>query len=323
MGYFPGRRAILEKQGVISLGEAFVDYISTDSSNTNYQQHLGGATVNLTVRTSRLDLPTFYLCKLGTDPTSQFVEQEFKKEGVNLDYSVRADTKSICGVYVHLTKSGERVFHSYINLTPDEVLTEDELNKEVFNKARIFYFGSGTLFQPNARKTTEKALKLAKEKDNLIAFDANLRLKRWESETHCRQTALSFLKHAHIVKLAEEELNFLMEAQTLEDGLEKLAEWNIPYLFITMGDRGACGVMNGQTVFVPAPKVHAIDTTGAGDAFMSGLLYGFHEKGWPVSDTELTPYLEFANRLGAQATTQIGSLTSSMDLSELKKHFKG
>ncbi|WP_052427606.1 carbohydrate kinase family protein [Neobacillus niacini] len=312
----------MEKQGVISLGEAFIDYISTDSTNTKFRQLLGGATVNLAVGTSRLVLPTYYLCKLGTDSISQFVEQEFNKEGVNLEFSVRTDTKKICGVYVHLTESGERNFHSYINTTPDEVLRDDELRRDVFEKTRIFYFGSGTLFQQKSKKTTETALKYAKEFSNLIAFDANLRLKRWESETHCRQTVVSFLKHANIVKLAEDELNFLMETNSLEGGLEKISKWDIPYLFITMGGKGACGVMNGNKVFIRAPKVDTIDTTGAGDAFMSGLLYCFHEKGMPAGKTELTEYLQFANRVGAAATTEIGSLTSSMDLMELKKHFK-
>jgi fructokinase len=316
------RRAFLEKQGVISLGEAFVDYISTDSTNTKFRQLLGGATVNLAVGTSRLGLPAYYLCKLGTDSNGQFVEQELKKEGVNLAFSVRSDTKRMCGVYVHLTESGERNFHSYINHTPEEVLREDELRRDVFEKTRIFYFGSGTLFQQKSKETTKTALEYANEFSNLIAFDANLRLKRWESEGHCRRTVVSFLKHATIVKLAEDELNFLMETNSLEAGLEKILKWDIPYLFITMGGKGACAVMNGTTVFSPAPKVDTIDTTGAGDAFMAGLLYCFHEKGMPAGKTELTEYLQFANRVGAQATTKIGSLTSRIDFMELKKHFE-
>ncbi|MEH7492736.1 carbohydrate kinase family protein [Neobacillus niacini] len=312
----------MEKHGVISLGEAFVDYISTDSNNTKFRQLLGGATVNLAVGTSRLGLPTYYLCKLGTDPDGQFVEQELKREGVNLEFSVRTDTKRMCGVFVHLTESGERNFHSYINPTPDEVLREDQLGKELFEKTRIFYFGSGTLFQQISKRTTVAALKYAKETSNLIAFDANLRLKRWESEHHCRETVVSFLKQATIVKLAEDELNFLMKTNSLEAGLEKILKWNIPYLFITMGGKGACGVMNGNKFFSSAPKVDTIDTTGAGDAFMAGLLYCFHEKGMPAGVTELTEYLQFANTVGAQATTEIGSLTSRLDLMELKKQIE-
>ena len=311
----------MKKQGVISLGEAFVDYISTDNSNTNYRQLLGGATVNLAVGTSRLGIPVYYLCKLGTDSTSQFVEHEFKKEGINTQYSVRTASKRICGVYVHLTENGERHFHSYINQTPNDVLTEDELSREVFAQARIFYFSCGTLFHSKAKRTIETALKYAKESSNLISFDANLRLKRWESESVCRQTVLSFLQKADIVKLAEDELNFLTETDSIDAGLEKISAWNIPYLFITIGDKGAVAVMDGKRIFEPALKVKAIDTTGAGDAFMSGLLYCFHEKGIATNKTELTEFLQFANHVGAAATTEIGSLTARMDIVELKKRF--
>lgn len=299
---------LLEKKGILSLGEAFIDYISKDTTNTDYQEMLGGATVNLAVWTSRLGLPTYYLCKLGSDSKSAFVVEEFKRESVNLDYSIHSKTKKLCGVYINLTESGDRVFHSYINPTPNDVLSKEELSKEAFEKTRIFYFGSGTLFQHNAKLTTERALNYAHECHNLIAFDANLRLKRWKSEKDCRDTVLEFLKHAQIVKLAEEELSFLTQTQTLEAGLEKLSNMHIPYAFITMGSKGAYGVKDGHRVFAEAPRVKAIDPTGAGDAFMAGILYGFHELGMPEGKIDLMTILQFANHLGAQATTQIGSI---------------
>lgn len=78
----------------------------------------------------------------------------------------------------------------------------------MFKKAKIFYFGSGTLFHPKAKEATETSLKYAKEFGHTIAFDTNIRLQRWESEELCRQTVISFLKKADIVKLAEDELSF-------------------------------------------------------------------------------------------------------------------
>ncbi|MEH7502776.1 carbohydrate kinase [Neobacillus drentensis] len=303
----------MDQQGVISLGEAFVDFISKDRTNTQYKQLLGGATVNVAVGTRRLGIPAFYLCKLGTDEISQFVEQEFRTENINTAFSVYSESKKICGVYVHVNASGDRYFHSYVNPTPDEVLNADELRREVFEQAKIFYFGSGTLFHEKAKKTTETALKYAKDSSNMIAFDANLRLKRWESKDHCRQTVSSFLKKAHLVKLAEDELNFLTETNSIEAGIDKLSKWKIPYLFITMGSKGACAVLNGNKVFVPAPAVNAIDTTGAGDAFMSALLYCFHEKGMPGKLSQIKEYLQFANRIGAAATTEIGSLSANFN----------
>ncbi|MEH7074602.1 carbohydrate kinase family protein [Neobacillus drentensis] len=303
----------MDQQGVISLGEAFVDFISLDRSNTKFQQLLGGASVNVAVGSRRLGIPSYYLCKLGTDEMSQFVEQEFQKERVNTSFSVRTSSKKICGVYVHINEGGDRYFHSYVNPTPDEVLTEEELRREVFDGAKIFYFGSGTLFQKNAKQTTEAALKYAKDAGNIIAFDANLRLKRWENEEHCRQTVSSFLKYPHIVKLAEDELYFLTGTHSIDAGIAQLSGWKIPFLFITMGSEGACAVMDGEQIFVPAPAVNAIDTTGAGDAFMAALLYCFHEKGVPTNHSLVKEYLQFANNIGAVATTEIGSLSANFD----------
>ncbi|WP_342042190.1 carbohydrate kinase family protein [Bacillus sp. OTU2372] len=306
-------------QGVISLGDAFVDYVSVDSTNTKFQPLLGGATVNVAVGTSRLGILTYYLCKLGKDKISTFVEQELTKEGINTDFSVQTASKKICGVYVHTNESGERYFHSYINETPDEVLTANEIKKEVFDHAKVFYFGSGTLFHEKSKEATETSILYAKDCGNLIAFDTNIRLKRWESEEQCRQTIISFLKKADLVKIAEDELYFLTKTNSFEAGLEALSVWKIPFLFVTMGAKGAYAVMNGNKVFSSAPKVESVDTTGAGDAFMSALLYCFHEKGKPTHQSQLIKYLQFANHVGAAATTMIGSLTANLDFCELKK----
>nr|WP_263326510.1 carbohydrate kinase [Neobacillus sp. Marseille-Q6967] len=300
----------MNKQGIISLGEPFVDYIATDSSNQNFQQWLGGATVNVAVGMRRLGIPSYYLCKLGTDEISEFVKHEFGRENVNIEYCVHSSVKKICGVYVHLNEQGERYFHSYINLTPSEVLTAEELKKEPFMRAKIFYFGSGTLFQETANMTTQMALKYAMEANAIVAFDTNLRLKRWESEEQCRKTVCSFLKNVDIVKLADDELLFLTQTNSVEEGLKKISTLNIPYVFVTMGNKGAWAVTNSEQIYVPGLEVKAIDTTGAGDAFMAALLYCFHEKGKPSDPSKLKEYTEYANHIGAAAVTKVGALTA-------------
>lgn len=298
----------MDKRGVISLGEAFIDYISIDHTNTKYERHLGGATVNVAAGVSQLGIPSYYLCKLGTDDNSQFVEAALQKADVGTKHCVRTAMKQVCGVYVHLTASGEREFHSYLNPTPDVMLMAAELDKLLFKQARIFYFGSGTLFHPTALKTTEKALEYSKEANTLVAFDVNLRLKRWESEEHCRETVQSFLTAVDIVKVAEEELCFLTKTTSLREGIAAAAHWEIPYLFITLGSDGAYVVADGKTEHIPGEKVQIVDTTGAGDAFMAALLGRFHEKGKPTI-TELKEYTKYANHIGALATTRVGSLT--------------
>lgn len=301
-------RTTLNKQGIISLGEAFIDNISIDQTNTKFQKLLGGATVNVAVGTRRLGIPSYYICKWGIDSESLFVENQLKSEKVNTDYCIRTPNKKICQVQVYINQNGERYFNSYINLTPDQVMLETELEKELFTNAKIFYFGSGTLFQTNAKQTTETAVMHARNANTLVAFDPNIRLKRWENEDICRRTIIPFLKKADIIKLAKEELLFLTETKTLEEGLDQLSNWQVPYSFITMGEEGSIAQYGISRILEPAKKVKVIDTTGAGDAFMSALLYCFHEKG--IHPEHLKVYLQFANDLGALATTEFGALTA-------------
>ncbi|WP_462409795.1 carbohydrate kinase family protein [Neobacillus sp. Marseille-QA0830] len=295
-------------QGTIIFGDAFIDYISVDQTNSKFQPFLGGATINVAAGVRRLGVPSYYVTKLGTDEDSHFVERELRKEGVHIDYCVQTVLKRICSVTVYLNEKGDRYFHSYQNPTPDELLSEKELKKEWFQGKRIFYFGSGTLFHDTARNTTEQALKYARDARLFVAFDTNIRLKRWESEEQCRKTIGSFIERADIVKMSDEELCFLLETASVEDGLKRITKWNIPYLFVTMGSEGAIAIHNRKKITVPGRKVKAVDTTGAGDAFMAAILSCFHDQGTPSDDDMLKEYVDFANEKAAMATTKLGAL---------------
>lgn len=298
----------MKRYGITSLGEVIVDLIATDTSNTTFHRLLGGATVNVAVGVSRHGIPSYYLCKLGRDETSTFVEGKLTEEKVDLSFCSYHSNKKICSVYIHLDEMGERYFHSYVNQTPDEWITAAELDRGPFQKSKMFYFGSGTLFHPISRKTTEQAIHYAIEENLKIAFDANIRLKRWQSENQCRESILAFVQKADIVKMTEDELKFLTEACTLEAGLERIAKLEIPFLFVTKGRDGAYAIHEDRIVHVPGISIEAIDTTGAGDAFMAALLSRFHDHGSPSNEAALREYTEFANKAGARSATKLGSL---------------
>lgn len=256
----------------------------------------------------RLGTPAYYLCKIGTDDESRFVTTELNREQVNQKYCVVNNHKSICKVYTHLNKKRERYFHAYIDETPDEQLLDTELNEQLFKKAFIFYAGSGKLFHPTANKTIKAAIKLAKKHNTLIAFDPNIRMKRWKTEQQCRTTINRVLPSVDILKIAKDELLFLMEKNTLEEAIQELAHYQIPYVWITLGNEGAVAIHQGEKIYTTGEKVKAIDTTGAGDAFMTGILHCFNEQGTPTNQTDLTSYTNFANKRGAKVITQFGAL---------------
>ena len=79
------------------------------------------------------------------------------------------------------------------------------------------------MFHLTALQTTREAVRLAKKFGVPLSFDANIRPLRWESEALCRETILSFVEVTNLLKLTEEELFFLTETDTLEDGITKLS----------------------------------------------------------------------------------------------------
>lgn len=302
------------KKGVVSFGDAFLDYIATDSSNQKFRIFPGGTTLNVAVAVRKLGAnPVYYLTKLGTDLKSKWIKTFLEEQKINLDFVRQSEKKQISRVYVHLDETGNRHFHSYVNESEDEYLERCELKEKLFQDAAIFYFGSGTLFHPKAFATTKEALQLAKRHNCITAFDPNIRLKRWKSAEECRKTVLEFLPKADILKLSKEELFFLTEKESLDACLQDIKKYKIPYLWVSLGEEGAVAVSRERKMVLPGESVKAIDTTGAGDIFMAALLEQIHDGGFPDTEEKLFQYTKKALKLGALTVTKTGALTAILE----------
>lgn len=299
-----------DKDLILVYGDAFIDYIADDVTNTSFTKFMGGATVNVAAGISRIGAPSALITITGDDETSQFVRDELAKEGVNMDYAILDPAKRVSGVYVHLTEACERIFKDYVDETPDLQVTALQLNEAAFKQASLLNVCSGTMFHPTALETTRAAVEMAKEKGAIIAMDANIRPLRWSSEQVCRETIVSFFEDVDILKVTDEELFFLTEATSLEEGIKQLDSYLVPIILVTVGKDGTFAVLNGEVVHVPTEKVVPVDTTGAGDAFMAGVLRDIHYNGLPTTKDELVRCVSFGNKLGAMAATKAGALTA-------------
>ena len=152
-----------------------------------------------------------------------------------------------------------------------------------------------------------------------MSFDANIRPLRWESEALCRETIMSFVEKTNLLKLTEEELFFLTETDTLEDGIAKLVPYQIPVILVTAGELGTFAVLGGSMTHVGVEPVVAVDTTGAGDAFIAGILRQIHLKGQPETRDEWIDYISFGNKLGALCATKPGALSAMPRLEDLEE----
>lgn len=306
------------KKHVLIYGDVFVDHIAEDATNSSFTTYLGGATVNVAAGIARLGAPVSFITVTGNDETSEFVRTELTKEGVDLTAAILKPEKRVNGVYIHLTPDHDRVFASYQNETPDIQVTAYDLQKETFQQASILHICSGTMFHPTALETTRRAVQLAKETDTLVSFDANIRPLRWESEEICRETTTSFLQDADLIKLTEEELTFMMNAETFEEGTSRIKSLSIPVILITRGESDTIAIVHGNQFHIPAEKKEAVDTTGAGDAFMAGILRQIHLHGYPETVEEWKEIIRFGNRMGALCVTKMGALSAMPHLDELE-----
>ncbi|RHW32781.1 carbohydrate kinase [Lysinibacillus yapensis] len=307
------------KEFVLVYGDAFVDYIANDKTNTAFTIFCGGATVNVAAGISRIGAPSALITVTGDDQTSEFVRAELEREGVGMDYAILAPEKRVSGVYVHLTEDCERIFKDYVDETPDLQVTPEQLNQEAFKRASVFNVCSGTMFHPTALATTRKGVEMAKDQGAIIAIDANIRPLRWSSEEFCREIVTSFFEDADILKLTDEELFFLTETDNLQEGIERISQYLVPIVLITLGAEGTYAVLNGEAMHVATEKVQAVDTTGAGDAFMAGVLRYVHFNGLPTTPEELMKCAGFGNKLGALAATKPGALTALPHYNEVKE----
>lgn len=161
-----------------------------------------------------------------------------------------------------------------------------------------------------------KAIQSAKARGSMISFDPNVRLPLWDNPMECKNTILSFLPQAHIVKISDEELEFITGIQDEQKAIASLFTGDVKVVVFTKGPHGAELYVRGEQYHAPGYKVKVIDTTGAGDAFIGGFLFQLLDRNASLYDLEeiLIKYhneiLTFANASGSLTTTGKGAIDS-------------
>ncbi|WP_280771073.1 aminoimidazole riboside kinase [Salipaludibacillus daqingensis] len=310
------------KKGIISLGEALIDFIPLDDNNETFQKSPGGAPANVAVGLARLGAKSTFLGKVGDDVLGRFLEATLKGYGVDTSAMTFTNDTRTGVVFVTLGEGGERSFEFYIDPSADRFLEENEVDEALFNEHNLLHFGSISLISEPSKSSTKKAVKLAREKGLIVSYDPNLRLGLWKNETEAKEEIRSMLGEADVLKISEEELEFITGEANIEAGVKKLNEFKIPLIFITLGSEGSHIFLQGQEpVKVEAMKVKAVDTTGAGDAFVSGILYQLHLLDKSVSELttdELKKMAQFASVSGGLAASTKGAMTALPTLEEVK-----
>ena len=304
---------------VVCLGELLIDFVSLESGVSlerapSFQKAPGGAPANVAVGLARLGHAVGFIGKVGDESFGHFLANVLQGNGVDISgLSFDSETRTMLA-FVSLTSEGERDFMFYRHPSADMRLTPDEIPKALIQQATIFHYGSISLISEPCRSATYYALDIAREAGLLISYDPNLRLGLWESEERAKQEILAGMRSADLVKINDDELEFLTGTRNLEDGAKQLLTFGPKLIVVTLGGEGNFFYTGTAAGHVPGNALRAVDTTGAGDGFVAGLLSELLAYSKPgeayvfPGKAALEACCRVANAVGALATTKRGAI---------------
>ncbi len=312
------------KWHLAALGELLIDFTPAGQSQQGgvlFERNPGGAPANVLVVVSKLGLSGVFMGKVGQDAFGEFLRDTLVQQKVDTEGLIMTTEANTTLAFVHLDEDGDRSFSFYRNPGADMLLKENEIDEEILSNSALFHFGSVSMTKEPARSATLKAAEKAKALGKTISYDPNLRPPLWGNLEEAKEVISQGLPYADILKISEEELEFLTDEKDPETGSKVLYDkYKTSIILVTLGPDG-CFYRNGQkTGHSSGFKVNSVDTTGAGDAFLGGFLYKFIKSGKAVFDfdeVELREAIKFANAMGALTTTKRGAIPAIPSMDEV------
>lgn len=309
---------------ILCIGEALIDMICTDkgkplSEGENFLKKSGGAPTNVAAAIAALGGNVELAAKVGKDPFGQHLVDVMDSFGVNTKWMLQDENYFTTFAFVSLMENGERDF--YFNRGADGELTRDEVDAIDLKEFSIIHFGSATAFlQGPLQIAYLSLLQKALVQDVFISFDPNYRnlLFQYNKQSFIDQS-WNFLEHCHFFKASDEEAMMLTGRATLTDAVNDLLLRTKSVFAITLGKNGTLVGINGETKIIPSIKIKAIDTTGAGDAFVGAILYQLEGKSLSEIRSMALPQWEKivinGNKAGARTCEYMGAMEAFKHLS--------
>ncbi len=313
------------KTDVVALGELLIDFTvngKSDQGNLMFEANPGGAPCNVLAMLNKLGKKTAFIGKVGQDMFGNILKNTLEEIKIGTSNLMMDNGCNTTLAFVSTTGDGDREFSFYRKPGADMMLSEEEVNENLIENAKIFHFGTLSMTDEGVRKATKKAINCAKKNGLLISFDPNLRPPLWRSLNEAKEQILYGLTQSDILKIAEEELEFVTDTKDIEKGVKYLKEnFDIQLILVTMGKKGSKAFYKDLIVQKDTfSQLKAVDTTGAGDTFCGCVLNYVLEYGiGNFNEKLLEEMLVFSNAAASIVTTRKGAIRSMPDKSEVLK----
>lgn len=311
---------------VIALGESLIDFSPVGTDAYGYPTmaaHPGGAPANYLAALSRFGAKTAMFGKVGDDTFGYLLLNTMEKVGISTRGMIK-DPKSFTTLaFVTLGENGSRDFAFARKPGADTQLQYKEIDLSMLEGCRILHIGTLSLTDEPAREATQKTVAYAREHGILISCDPNLRKPLWSNPEEARKQMLWSIGQADIVKISDDEAEFLwrLNAETAAEKI--LREFDVKLVFVTCGPSGAYFANRKACGWVDARKdVQPVDTTGAGDIFGGSAawkLLSYKTAPDELNREQLTDIVRFAAAAAGLSTEKFGGISSVPTLEEVRK----
>lgn len=302
---------------LVAIGEVLIDFTCLSTDAEGYPvvaAHPGGAPANFLAALAKFGAKAAMLGKVGNDAFGKLLLGTMKQAGIETRGVVSTEDVFTTLAFVTLDESGDREFSFARKPGADTCISFEELDISLIDEAKAFHFGTLSLTDEPARSATYKAVAYAKSKGKLITYDPNLRKPLWKDLETAKEQMLWGLSQADVVKISDEEVEFLFGLNVEEGAQHILEAYGVKLVFVTCGAEGCYFANPKARGHVPSLKdIQVTDTTGAGDIFGGSAVWkllSLGEAPETLNEVQLREIVRFACTSAGLSTTKPGGISS-------------
>lgn len=316
---------------IICLGEILFDRLADRPGDSvksvkSWTDYPGGAPANVASALVKLGTPAAFIGCVGQDEAGNSLVALLDSIGVNISGIQRHPQAPTRKVYVLRDESGDRSFAGFGDFKMDEFadafLQKDKLDEKLFLEANFLVLGTLELAYPQTRAAIFQALELAEQYGLKVLLDVNWRPMFWPDENEALPLIKQILKYVDFLKLSEEEAELLFNVKDAGAIAHRLN--SVEGVIITAGSKDISYCFNENEGKIRPIAIEAVDTTGAGDAFVAGLLHQLATRGIACLKDKNTAeeIVKYASAVGGLTATKPGAIDSQPTPDRVKEFLK-
>jgi hypothetical protein len=280
----------------------------------------GGSAANTIISFANLGGKAAYKSHLGNDELGEFYANEFEELGIILN-AAKIDTDLTGTSFVLITPDSERTMITTLGANTKH--STEHIDEDIIKRSEWIYIEGYKLTDPKSAEAVFLTVELAKKHNTKIAMSVSDKF----IVDFFREPLDKLIQSSDLVFCNELEGKTLTGKDKTLESFEKLIEI-VPNVAFTLGEKGSLLYWEGQKMHIPSYPAKLIDTTGAGDMFAGGFLFGIITSNNPMYAGHLASMASanIVSQLGARMKDDIKVLKSEIDnkekLGELKEYFK-